>query len=180
MEAFCNTELTYLLRRMPQHCFLGGNCNCVTPPHNRTNDCQQHTWCANSKIQYHSYLRTYTHYSPTSETHLDRIEPTPTLARHKIRKQIIVEPFTDHLAVTSLLNLGIPLSLSSGLWILEMNISFLDDKNVLDRFKHRWTDWRRWPHHYKNHTQWLESYIKHQIQNFSPTKVEKRVLVFGE
>jgi len=43
MDAFCNAELTYLLRRMPQHCFLGSNCNCVTSSHNHTNDYQQHT-----------------------------------------------------------------------------------------------------------------------------------------
>jgi len=42
-DEFYNTELTYLLRRMPKNCFLGGNYNCVTSFHVRTNDCQQHT-----------------------------------------------------------------------------------------------------------------------------------------
>ena len=55
--AFYSTELTILLRRMPQHCFLGGNCNCVTSSHVRTNDCQQNTWYADSKIQYHNCLK---------------------------------------------------------------------------------------------------------------------------
>jgi len=56
--------------------------------------------------------------------------------------------------------------LPSGQWTLKMNTSLLDDKNVLDRFKHRWADWRRRRHCYKNHAQWLENYVKHQIQNF--------------
>jgi hypothetical protein len=46
-----------------------------------------------------------------------------------------VAPFTDHIAVTAWLNLGIPFSFP-GRRYWKMNISLLDDKNVMDRFKH--------------------------------------------
>ena len=58
-----------------------------------------------------------------------------------------------------------------------MNISLFDDKNVTNRFKHRWADWRQGRNSHKNHSRWLKSYVNHQIQNFSCTKVDRRVRV---
>jgi hypothetical protein len=77
MDAFYNTELTHLLRRMPLHCFLSGNCNCVASFHFLTNDCQQHTWCAKSKIQCHNCLK---------DIHTKHLQMKPTWTEYTLRQ----------------------------------------------------------------------------------------------
>jgi hypothetical protein len=163
-DAFHSTELTYLLGRMPQYCFLSGNCNCVESSHVRTDDCQQHTWYANSKKQYHNCLKNlyklHIYKLKPHGYHITYVNPRPTQNTEADNRGTIYRPSSDDLTAQS----G-DTPLPSGPWIQKMNISLLDDKNVLDRFKHRWADWRRQRHRYKNHTQWLESYVKLQIQN---------------
>jgi hypothetical protein len=126
-DAFYNTELTYLLRRMPQHCFLGGNSNCVTSSHIRTNDCQQHTWCANSKIQYHNCLKNlYTlhiyKWNPPGQN-IPYANSRPTQNAEADNRGTIYRPSSGDLTAQS----G-DIPLPSGPWILKMNINLLDDK----------------------------------------------------
>ena len=129
--AFYKTELTYFLRRMPPRCFLDGNCNWVTSGHVRTKECQQHTWCANSKIQYHNCLKNlytlhiykwnppgqnipYANHRPTKNTEADN--------RGTIYRQISGDLMAQS-GDTRLL---------SGPWVLKIDFIPLDDKNVLD------------------------------------------------
>jgi len=77
-----------------------------------------------------------------------------------------MRPLTDHLALTIRLNLEILLFLPGrGYW--KMNIGPLGDKNVMDRSRHRWANWRRQRHLYAVDIQRWGIYINHQIQIYS-------------
>ena len=77
---------------------------------------------------------TYTHYTATGASRIDRIYVTRGLKRRQQGAEAVAAAFTDHFTVTLRLTMDVPcFPRGKGNW--RMNISFLSDKPFLQATK---------------------------------------------
>jgi hypothetical protein len=85
---------------------------------------------------------TFTHYSPTGATRIDRIYLTKADINRKIVMEIIPNAFTDHNAVV--LRLTTPaqeMMKTRGRWKMDPNLA--QDENIHAKIKLEWAKWRK-------------------------------------
>jgi len=124
-ERFFNSELSYLLTGETGHILLGGGFNCILEASDSTGVFTYgravaelvHGLALTDTWQGNPTRKVYTHNSTSEATRIDLIYATRELLERKLGVETIVEPFTDHLAVS--LRISIDLQIMRrvrGLW----------------------------------------------------------------
>jgi endonuclease/exonuclease/phosphatase family metal-dependent hydrolase len=106
-ERFFNSELPYLLTGETGHILLGGDFNCILEAsdsigsftYNRALAELVHSLALTDTWQGNPSRKVYTHNSAFGATRIDGIYATRELLGRKLGVEVIVVPFTDHLAV---------------------------------------------------------------------------------
>jgi hypothetical protein len=106
---------------------------------------------------------TFTHYSPTGATRIDRIYLTKAYINRKIATEIIPTAFTDHNAVV--LRLTTPaqeMMKMRGRWKMDPNLA--QDENIRTKIKLEWAKWRKHKGFYPDILAWWKRKVKPHIQ----------------
>jgi hypothetical protein len=124
------------------------------------------TWNASTET------RTYTHYTVTGATRLDRIYVTDDLLRKKKSIEIRAAAFTDHLAVISHTKCPMDTTMGQGSW--RLNMMLLRDRYTVDPLKDEWTKWKGSKERYPSPVIWWCRHVKPKIQAFFRRRVSGR------
>ena len=166
-EAFFNTDLLYLLRNAPENLLLGGDFNCVLDASDATGTCTYSRTLA-ALVQGYALRdvwtqstanRTYTHYSVTGATRIDRFYVTSTLYQKKVAAETVVAPFTDHHAVILKLGVDVPHAWHGrGLW--KLNADLINDPVCTTNLGREWKRWKHQQRYFPDATLWWCRLVK--------------------
>jgi hypothetical protein len=106
-ERFFNIELPYLLTGASEHISLGGDFSCLLEASDSTGSFNYsralaalvHGITLTDTWQSNSTRNVYTHHSVSGATRIEIINATQELLVRKLGVEVIVIPFTDHLAL---------------------------------------------------------------------------------
>jgi len=170
-KRFFNSELPALFYVASQSVLLGGDFNCVLHPTDTTGPFT--TSRALSDVVRGLALSeawsqgpqrpSYTHFSPTGATRIDRFYITQDLLLRKSGIEILPAAFTDHNAVV--LCLSIPTVRTGwrrGRW--KMGPLFVTDAAIKDKVRCAWEKWHRSKQYYSDELMWWELCVKPQLQ----------------
>ena len=147
---FFQNDIAYFLRDLPAHCILGGDFNCVlrredcTSDFRPSNTLQQHTNSLQLTDAWTTKHKTpgYTFFTGKSASRLDRFYVTRALTPCLQRMEVLPTPFSDHAAVNMKIKLDVKfLTMGRSYW--KMNISCLQNTDVIENFKTEWQLWQK-------------------------------------
>ena len=156
---------------------IGGDFNCVIATsdttghydHSRALAELNHGFCTQGYIatkSYKTHKPTYTHYSISVATRIDRIYTTQELLEKKLGIEIVAAAFTDHHAVLLRLAVDMPIPrMGRGRW--KMNNAMFRGKRIEESINTKWTYWKQHKRYYLGTTIWWVRYVKTQLRNFA-------------
>jgi len=145
-EYLFNNDLPYLLRPPTARMIIGGDLNCVIATsdttghynHSRTLAELIRGFALKDTWQKAPKKPTYTYYSISGATRIDRIYTTQELLEKKLGIEIILAAFTDQHALLLQLSVDTPvLTMDRGRW--KMNTAMFRDKLIEELMKTKWT-----------------------------------------
>ena len=179
-EYFFNNELPYLLQPPTTRKIIVGDFNCVIASdttghynHSRVLTELIHGFALKDTWQHNPTNPTYTHYSISGVTRIDRIYTTQELLEKKLGIEIIAAASTDHRAELLRLAVDTPiLRMGRGRW--KMNKAMFRDKRIQESMKTKWTQWKQHKTYYPGIILWWIRYVKSQIRNFARHEIADR------
>ena len=153
------------------NCVLGGHFNCVldatdgtgTFTYSRTPAAVVQDYALRDVWTQSTARRTYTHYSMTGATRIDRFYVATTLYQKKVAAETVVAPFDDHHAV--ILKLGVNFSHSwqaNGLW--KLHAVLIHDPLCTRTFCREWKRWKHQQRYFPDTTLWWCLLLKRKLK----------------
>ena len=170
-ERFFNSKLPASFYASSQSVLLGGDFNCVlhttatTGPFTTSRGLSEVVRVLALLDAWSQYPQrpTYTHFSPTGGTRIDRFYVTQVLLLRKTGIEIVSAAFTDHNAIV--LRLSVPTGRTGwrrGRW--KMDPLLVTDAVIKDKVRCAWAKWQRSKHYYSDELMWWERCVKPQLQ----------------
>jgi exonuclease III len=181
MEQFYNTGITHIFPATHTEMILAGDFNCTLAQ----TDC---TGTPNNSAALNKLIKglgltdawnpqtreSYTHYTATGASRIDRIYTTIALLSRKTGIETMAVAFTDHNAVILRIALNLPIQhRGRGYW--KINSRLLQEKTYKNTLKTRWETWTKNKKHFPTSVMWWSRYVKRRIKiTFIAEGVERR------
>jgi exonuclease III len=169
-ERFYTTDMATLLPESETESIMGGDFNCVINRNDTTTTFQtsralKELLCGLQFVDAwdQNMSPTYTHYTPTGATRLDRIYITPILYQKKTGIGTMAAAFTDHFAVVLRMELdGTITRRGPGVW--KMNVSLFKNKSFMGTIQQMWARCTRRRKDYPNVVMWWVRNVQRAIK----------------